>query len=199
MQFILYTYFMIEQLGALHGPRDSDESFSLAVIRSAGGVILGRKTRGFGTGKLMLPGGKDRYFVSGNGVGLIPGRVDVAREVREETGLDIDPIEFEQRAVLHVYAPGSTRTITAYQAWAMQEPLQSTDELTPLEWHNEKTLPYDEMPDDYRHWLPHVLAGYAVTAFFNTTSGGHVGGKVFRQQLEPLGLLEEVPVPAQVQ
>lgn len=42
---------------ALH---DSDRDFSLVVVRHEDALLLGRKTRGFGAGNWVLPGGKDK-------------------------------------------------------------------------------------------------------------------------------------------
>jgi 8-oxo-dGTP diphosphatase len=172
---------------------DSDESFSLAVVTNGNRIVLGNKTRGFGTGMLVLPGGKNRYCVDANGLGLIPGPIDASREVREETGLDIDPNSFVHMARLNIDTEDDFRAVSVYQARSGDYPLVSTGELEDLAWHDVRTLPYDKMPRDYEFWLPHVLAGYAVTAFFTTNYSDLVGAKIFRQPLEPIGRLEELP------
>ena len=66
----------------------------------------------------------------------------------------------------------------------------ASSELADLAWCSVEKLPYDEMPKDYKLWLPHILAGYAVNAFFETDSGP----KIFRQKLDTLGRMEEVPI-----
>jgi len=185
---------MIEHLDIARGPLDSDDSYSLAVVRSAGGVALGRKTRGFGIGRLVLPGGKDRYYISGSGIGLVPGTVDVSREVFEETGLDIDPKLFTQAAMLALDTEDDTKTVAVYRAYCRQIPLKKSSEFSELDWYDEQRLPYDEMPPDYIQWLPHVLAGYAVTTFLETDNDELVGGMIYRQQLEPLNRAEMIPI-----
>lgn len=185
---------MTEWLDLARGPLDADDSFNLAVIRSAGGIVLGRKTRGYGTGRLVLPGGKDHYYISGEGIGIVPGVVDVSREVNEETGLDIDPKLFTQAAMLNVDTEDDIKSVAVYRAHSRQVPLTDSGEFADLDWYGTSDLPYDKMPEDYAHWLPHVLAGYAVTAFFDTYEEKLLGGTVYRQQQNPLGRLEMLAV-----
>jgi hypothetical protein len=62
------------------GPLDSDEVFNLIVVRSVGHVALGRKTRGYGSNRLVLPGGKERYYLRSSGVGILPAHMTQAED-----------------------------------------------------------------------------------------------------------------------
>jgi hypothetical protein len=192
-----YYIFMSEWLDLARGPIDSDDEFNLAIIRGAGCVVLGRKSRGYGAGKIVLPGGKKRYYLIGNGIGIIPGTVDVSGEVFEETRLDIDTGLFTQAAMLFVATEDDTKTVEIHTAHIRKVPLLPASisaDITDLNWHEEASLPYDDMPPDYKLWLPHVLSGYAVNAFFETEKGVLFGGKVYRQRLEPIGRMEMLPI-----
>jgi 8-oxo-dGTP diphosphatase len=119
-----------------------------------GQVLLGRKKRGFGAGRIVGPGGK-----------VEPGERPVeaaAREVAEETGL---------RATHLSEAAWITYRFPARPAWDQDarvfttkrwtgEPAES-DEMNPRWWKTDD-LPLDEMWDDARYWLPRILAGERV-------------------------------------
>lgn len=123
-------------------------------------VLLGMKKVRFGRGKYNGFGGK-----------VEPGETIVhaaARELDEEAGVHVDvdelapvghltflfPHRREWEQVVHVYAAHTWQGI----------PIES-DEMAPR-WFRVGQIPYDEMWDDDRHWLPHVLAGKRVRATF---------------------------------
>lgn len=123
-------------------------------------VLLAMKKRGFGVGKWNGVGGK----VEG-GETIEEAAV---RETREEIGVEVAIGEltkyaeltfaFRQNAawncVVHVYMATS---------W-IGTPAES-EEMRPA-WHSEDGLPFDEMWEDDRHWLPRALAGeFVCTAF----------------------------------
>jgi len=119
-------------------------------------VLLIRKKRGLGAGKINGPGGK-----------LEPGetpRQCAMREVREElciSVLDAQPcgelrFQFTDGYSIHVYVFTSTR----FEG----EPTE-TDEAVPL-WFKRSEIPYVEMWADDRIWLPRVLDGASVTGKF---------------------------------
>lgn len=178
----------------MDGPFDSADSFSLVVVRNSGDIVLGRKTRGYGAGKLVLPGGKDRYYLGDDGVALIPGIQDAEREVREELGVAIDPSDLRQLGMLHIATEDDNKDVKIFETHAERFPLSNSPELTDVRWHPTDRLPYADMPPDYRLWLPTVLADYAVTAFLKTDEDELLGGTVFRQQLHPLGRMEKVDI-----
>lgn len=185
---------MSETLAILHGPIEADDDFNLTVVRYGGAVLMGRKTRGYGEGKLVLPGGKTRFYIGASGMGILPFASEAAREATEETGLAVSANQMRPMGVLHV-ADEDTRIVRLYEARLAIRPSDvKSGELEDIDWIDESELQYDHMPDDYRLWLPHVLAGYAVTAFFESDGHQVVEGQVFRQRLDPLGRAELLEV-----
>ena len=128
----------------------------------AGGteVLLGRKKEGLGVGNFVGPGGK-----------LEPGEsaVDAAvREVFEEAGVVVAASDLEPRGLLSYFFPhreswSQESSVFVCRSWR-GEP-RGSDELDP-EWFPLDGVPYAEMWDDARRWLPGVLAGASVRRSF---------------------------------
>lgn len=183
---------MTEALSILTGPMESDEDYSLTVLRTQNSVLMGRKTRGYGMGKLVLPGGKNRWYLGETGMGFMPFADEAAREAREETGIRISTQELQQKGILHVIGEEESKVVRIYDALVEPNLATVSGELADQAWLPATELPYQEMPQDYPLWLPHVLAGYAVTAFLQTEQDELVHATVYRQQLQPLGRAEPV-------
>lgn len=123
-------------------------------------VLLGRKKHGLGEGYYVGLGGK-----------LEPGEraVDAAvREVLEESGLVVAEGDLDPRGLLSYHFPSR-------ESWSQEssvfvgrrfagDPVAS-DELDP-EWFALADVPYDQMWDDAKRWLPGVLAGGSVRRTF---------------------------------
>ena len=119
-------------------------------------VLLIRKKRGLGAGKINGPGGK-----------LEPGetpRQCAIREVREELCISVLDtyacgelrFQFTDGYSIHVHVFTSTR----FEG----EPAE-TDEAVPM-WFRRSDIPYAEMWADDRIWLPRVLDGSTVNGKF---------------------------------
>ena len=114
-------------------------------------VLLGRKRRGLGEGRVVAPGGK-----------LEPGEspVDAAvRELEEEAGLVALPADLEPRGVLdysfpHRPAWSQRSHVFLCRRWRgeVTESAELAAEFVPL-----RSVPYERMWDDARWWLPGVL------------------------------------------
>jgi 8-oxo-dGTP diphosphatase len=168
--------------------------FSLAALVSDDKLLLGRKTRGYGRGKLVLPGGKDQYFMGNKNIDIFAGNRNAQREVLEETGLMIDSDRFRHAGVLYVATDDDNKDIQIYHTNTDHVEPDASSELIDPAWHPIDQLPYDEMPEDYRFWLPSILDGYVVIAFLETDIEDRlIAAQVMRQQIEPLGRLEEIP------
>jgi 8-oxo-dGTP diphosphatase len=132
------------------------ERANLCFIVKDGRVLLIRKKRGLGAGKMNGPGGK-----------LEPGETahdSAVREVREEIGAT--PLHVEERGVLHFqFTDGYSLHCVVFVARDFTGELIETDEATPF-WFPIEAVPYDEMWEDDRHWLPEVLAGNSFTGWF---------------------------------
>ena len=119
-------------------------------------MLLIRKKRGLGAGKINGPGGK-----------IEPGETaleSAIREAQEEIG--VTPSELEERGLLHFqFTDGYSLRCTVFLARGFTGDPIETDEATPM-WFDFDQIPYAEMWEDDQYWLPDVLAGRKFTAWF---------------------------------
>ena len=130
---------------------------TLLFVRRGDEVLLIRKKRGLGAGKINGPGGR-----------IDPGESAAecaVREVREELGITaLDPI---QRGELHFqFVDGLALFCAVFTATQFEGVPTETDEAVPR-WTHVDTIPYDEMWADDRCWLPGLLAGKRFRAWFD--------------------------------
>lgn len=132
------------------------ERANLCFIVKGEHVLLIRKKRGFGAGKINGPGGK-----------IEPGETvldSAIRETQEEVG--VTPLHLEKRAELHFqFTDGYSVHCTVFVADSMQGVPVDTAEATPL-WFRIAALPFDEMWADDRLWLPQILSGKSLQGWF---------------------------------
>lgn len=128
----------------------------LCFVTQAESVLLIRKKRGLGRGKINGPGGK-----------IEPGETAVAAAVREtEEEIGVTPLDLEKRGELSfVFTDGYSLHCTVFVASGYSGSLVETEEASPF-WIGVDEIPYDEMWEDDRHWLPTVLSGRAVYGRF---------------------------------
>ena len=121
-----------------------------------GRVLLIRKQRGLGAGKITGPGGR-----------LEPDETPkecAIRETNEE--LIINPLNVRSAGELFFHAEDMPRihgyifVATDYEGTPSE-----TDEAIPI-WFNLSTIPFEEMWEDDRYWLPEVLNGQSVRGYF---------------------------------
>ena len=132
------------------------EYANLCFIVKDGRVLLIRKKRGLGAGKINGPGGK-----------LEPGETALEaaiREVREE--ICVTPLALENRGVLRFqFTDGYSLHCVVFVARdCAGEPVE-TVEATPF-WVPIDAVPFDEMWEDDQHWLPQVLDGQQFQGWF---------------------------------
>ena len=132
------------------------ERANLCFVVKDGRVLLIRKKRGLGAGKINGPGGK-----------IEPGETALEaaiRETQEEIG--VTPLAVQERGVLHFqFTDGYSLHCTVFVATDFEgEPIE-TIEATPF-WFAFDAIPFSEMWEDDQHWLPHVLAGKRFVAWF---------------------------------
>ncbi len=112
-------------------------------------LLLLRKERGFGEGKYNAPGGK-----------IEPEETPkecVLREVREETGLKIeDPVEYGFLTFYFGARDKPSWTARIFLAKEFSGTLKGGPEGNP-QWTRITKIPYDEMWEDDRYWLPLLL------------------------------------------
>lgn len=119
-------------------------------------ILLIRKKRGLGAGKINGPGGR-----------LEAGEQPVdgaAREVREE--LRVDPLAPQPAGELRFqFVDGYSIHVFVFRASDCQGNASETDEAIPL-WTPLDQIPYDEMWADDRIWLPLMLEGQPFSGRF---------------------------------
>lgn len=134
-------------------PRVTSPIRTLCFALRPGEVLLGLKKRGFGAGKVTGIGGKVEAGETVQEAAL--------RELREEVHLDGEPSALRLAAVIDFQFPNRPAwgmpvhvfTLSAWTGCATE-----TEEIAPV-WTAQDGLPYAQMWDDARYWLPAALRG----------------------------------------
>lgn len=145
---------------------DDETRYNLVLLRQEREILLGRKTRGFGKGLYVMPGGKNEYFIEDAQLGFRPPQHDAARELEQETGVYLDPAQLEQVAELEIFDPAKRadklKIIQVFEGHVEGKPtLQPSDEFDDMKWVDYAS-PEITTPHDYQFWLPRVMGGQAV-------------------------------------
>lgn len=128
----------------------------LCFIRKNGSVLLIRKKRGLGAGKVNAPGGRIE-----RGESALEAAV---RETEEEVGLT--PVRAVNMGELSFqFTDGYGLHCTVFVATDYRGTLQETEEADPF-WCAETDIPYGQMWKDDQYWLPSVLSGIPVRGRF---------------------------------
>ena len=134
---------------------------TLMILKRNGKLLMGIKKRGFGMGKINCVGGKVE-------AGELP-RDGAIRETFEEIGIRVKQCDYMGQIVFRdLYFKGvpETNIMHIYLSEDFDgEPIE-TDEIKP-EWFPINDLPYNKMWGDDEHWMPEVLRGNKVDAFFH--------------------------------
>ncbi|RBI63582.1 8-oxo-dGTP diphosphatase [halophilic archaeon] len=125
-------------------------------------VLLIRKKRGLGDGKYVGPGGKLE-------AGETP-RECVVREVEEEVGVTVrDPEKVGE--FRFVFGDDPRMYVHVFRTYDFEGTPTETPEADP-EWFAFDDVPYDEMWDDDRLWLPHLFEGETFEGTFRFDADG---------------------------
>jgi 8-oxo-dGTP diphosphatase len=128
----------------------------LIFIVKEGQILLIRKKRGLGAGKINGPGGK-----------IDPGETSLqaaTRESQEEIG--ITPLHLVSKGELHFqFSDGFSLHCEVFQGDDFTGTLIETPEAVPL-WFSLAEIPYHEMWEDDPHWLPDMLEDRAFRGYF---------------------------------
>jgi len=136
-------------------------------LRDAGSrseeVLLIEKRRGLGEGWYNGPGGKCE-------AGETP-RECAVRETREEVSLEVEPDALEKAGELTFLLDGEGHTrCHVYRTRSFSGEATESAEARP-EWFSVDDVPYDQMWEDDRLWLPGVLEGKTVAGKFRFEGG----------------------------
>jgi 8-oxo-dGTP diphosphatase len=130
---------------------------SLCFIRGDGQILMIRKKRGLGAGKINGPGGR-----------LEPGETPVEAAVREtQEELGVTPLHPQARGELHFqFVDGLALHCVVFTAdGCLGEPYE-TEEATPY-WMKPEEIPYHDMWADDIFWLPGMLEGKFFKGYFH--------------------------------
>ena len=132
-----------------------DPATLVFVIRS-GQILLIRKKRGLGAGKINGPGGR-----------LEPGETPeacAARELREELGVGAGELVLMGDHRFQ-FVDGYSTYVHVYRTHEIEGTPIETDEATPR-WWDLAEIPFDEMWEDDRYWLPLVIQGKRFSGYW---------------------------------
>ncbi|MFP6660711.1 MAG: 8-oxo-dGTP diphosphatase [Myxococcota bacterium] len=129
---------------------------TLCFIRVEGSLLLIRKKRGLGAGKIVAPGGR---LEAGESI-----LECVLREVKEEVGVDAtDP---QARGDLHFqFRDGYSIRVHVFACEGFTGNVCESEEALPL-WTPIEAIPYEEMWADDALWLPELLADRCFTGYY---------------------------------
>ena len=130
---------------------------ALCFVQREGQILMIRKKRGLGAGKINGPGGR-----------LEPGETSLAAAIREtEEELCITPRKLKERGELHFqFVDGLALHCVVYTADGCLGEPKETDEATP-HWMDPSAIPYHDMWEDDIHWLPGMLEGKNFRGYFH--------------------------------
>ena len=122
---------------------------TLLYVICNGQILLIRKKRGLGAGKINGPGGR---------IEAGEAAVECAvRETDEEVGIRARGVE-ERGYMRFQFVDGFSMQVDILTANAYEGTPCETDEAAPL-WFPIDDIPYGEMWATDRHWLPEIVAG----------------------------------------
>lgn len=140
------------------------ERATLLFIVKKGNVLLIRKKRGLGAGKINGPGGH-----------IEPGETPMnaaIREVVEELG--VTPCgTITHNGELEFHGPEFDIEVHVFVATDFTGMAEETDEAIPI-WMYIEDIPYDQMWEDDKYWLPAVLEGLTVRGKFVFDTDQHL-------------------------
>lgn len=130
-------------------------------------IMLAKKKRGFGEGKYNGVGGKIKD-------GETPEKAMI-RETREE--VDVVPINHEKVGVIdfieYINEERVNLRFHLYIASEWAGELKETEEMEP-HWFSIDNIPYDQMWEDDKQWMPHALSGNKFDAYFEFAKDGNI-------------------------
>ena len=141
-------------------------------------VLLIMKKKGLGMGKVNAPGGRLE-----KGESFLDAAI---RECQEE--VSVTPLNPEKRIELHFqFTSGYALYGEAFFTSSWEGEMRSSDEADPF-WCDLDKLPWDNMWEDDRHWLPLALAGKKLRGFYVFDDD-----RMLSEKLEELESFKDIP------
>lgn len=132
------------------------EYANLCFVIRDGQILLIRKKRGLGAGKINGPGGRLEKGETAEQAAI--------RETQEEIG--VTPTGLKKAGELFFqFLDGYKLHVAVFSAADCHGVLCETDEATPI-WTSIVEIPYDEMWQDDLYWLPLVVKGTVFSGYF---------------------------------
>lgn len=158
----------------LHLGKEEEKMYSttLCFLIKENEILLGMKKTGFGQGKYNGFGGKIKH-----GETVLQAAV---RELEEESGIQVEEEQLEYVGILDFIFPASPQLrhdVHIFLARTWRGEPSETEEMKP-QWFLHSAIPYDQMWQDDRYWLPNVLTGKIVK-----------GSVVFAENNEDLSII----------
>ena len=129
---------------------------TLVFVRREDSFLLIRKKRGLGKGKINAPGGK-----VDEGEALQEAAI---REVWEEVGLRVWNLSYAGQHRFQ-FVDGYAMHVHVFQTEEFSGESIETEEAIPM-WINIESIPYDEMWEDDRIWIPLMLKGIVFSGVY---------------------------------
>ena len=129
---------------------------TLVFVIHGGQILLIRKKRGLGAGKINGPGGR-----------LEPGETPQAcaeRELREEVGVTAGALVLMGHHRFQ-FVDGYSTYGYVYRTHEIEGTAIEPDEAAPR-WYDLAAIPFDEMWEDDRYWLPLVIQGRRFSGYW---------------------------------
>lgn len=133
---------------------------TLCLLKKEDSILLAMKKRGFGVGKYNGVGGKIEKNET-------PEQTMI-RETKEE--INVIPVKYEKVGLIEFdeYYKGNKENVVfhLYIAYEWEGEPSESEEMNPR-WFNIDEIPYNDMFLDDKYWLPLILSGKKIKAYFN--------------------------------
>ena len=130
---------------------------TLCIIYDDSNILLGMKKRGFGEGRWNGFGGKVSDAES--------AQQACVRELHEEAGIEAQDLKNRGKILFEFQDTGKQLEVHLFSASKYSGEPQESEEMLPKVF-NIKDIPYDNMWDDDKHWLPILLENNNIDGYF---------------------------------
>ncbi len=132
---------------------------TLSLLKKDNKILLGMKKRGFGEGKYNGVGGKLKENET--------PEIAMIRETQEE--INVTPTKYEKVGIIEFdeYYKGKKENVVfhLYMVYEWNGEPSESDEIKP-KWFDINEIPFSKMFPDDKYWLPLVLEGKKIRAYF---------------------------------